>query len=60
MVCPDPGAGGVRRDPGHCAVADRYILLFGAGVNFDSFQSLGAMGLFQLVFGFDFYGGGEG
>ena len=51
---------GSGRCPGRCTVADGYILFCGAGVNFDSFQSFCAMGLFQLVAGLDFFGGGGG
>ena len=51
---------GSGRCPGRCTVTDGFILFCGAGVNFDSFQSLSAMGLFQLVAGLDFFGGGDG
>ena len=51
---------GSGRCLGRCTVADGYIPFCGAGVNFDSFQNLSAMGLFQLVAGLDFFGGGGG
>ena len=54
------GLEGSGRCLGRCTVADGYIPFCGAGVNFDSFQSLSAMGLFQLVAGLDFFGGGDG
>ena len=57
MARSDPGAGG---RPSRCTVADDYILFCGAVVNFDSFQSLSTMGLFQRGAGLrlDFFGGG--
>lgn len=50
----------ISRGPGQWATANDYIPSLGTGVYFDSFQSLCAMGLFQLGVWPDVFLGGGG